>query len=160
MIWIARGRALRLPGTIFSLAWAFCSWGRDPMKGAGAILGWTSIECLGNDSLRADLAAFSSVQTFIPPGTLALFSRCKGPLASYDLAAWVLSFGRIRTAFIGRSSLTAPRPEFCGTRKLSTSCLYGPAYFGRTPASGPRRTPPQAGHLALPGQGRQRFACS
>lgn len=54
MIWIARV-GVTLAG-LFSLAMGLLFWA-DPMK-AGAILGLTSIDALGTNSLRADLAAF------------------------------------------------------------------------------------------------------
>jgi hypothetical protein len=54
MIWIARA-GVALAG-LFSLAMGLLFWA-DPLK-AGAILGLTSVDALGTNSLRADLAAF------------------------------------------------------------------------------------------------------
>ena len=91
MIWLARV-GVTLAG-LFSLAMGLLFWA-DPMK-AGAVLGLTSLDPLGTNSLRADLAAFFLVN-FIACA-LALF-RGKGHwLYGSALVFGLAVFGR----FIG-----------------------------------------------------------
>jgi|TARA_R110002020_G_scaffold83397_1_gene206864 predicted signal transduction protein with EAL and GGDEF domain len=91
MIWLARvGVTL---AAIFSLAMGLLFWA-DPMK-AGAVLGLTSLNPLGTNSLRADLAAFFLV-TFIAC-TLALLRGKAHWLYGSALVFGLAVFGR----FIG-----------------------------------------------------------
>ena len=91
MIWIARV-GVTLAG-LFSLAMGLLFWA-DPMK-AGAILGLTSLDALGTNSLRADLAAFFLVN-FIACA-LALFRGKAHWLYGSALVFGLAVFGR----FIG-----------------------------------------------------------
>ena len=91
MIWIARV-GVTLAG-LFSLAMGLLFWA-DPMK-AGAILGLTSLDALGTNSLRADLAAFFLVN-FIACA-LALFRGKPHWLYGSALVFGLAVFGR----FIG-----------------------------------------------------------
>ena len=89
MIWIARAGVL-LAG-LFSLAMGLLFWA-DPVK-AGAILGLTSIDALGANSLRADLAAFFLVN-FIACA-LALFRGKAHWLYGSALVFGLAVFGRL-----------------------------------------------------------------
>ena len=91
MIWIARA-GVTLAG-LFSLAMGLLFWA-DPVK-AGAILGLTSLDALGTNSLRADLAAFFLVN-FIACA-LALFRGKPHWLYGSALVFGLAVFGR----FIG-----------------------------------------------------------
>ena len=91
MIWLARV-GVTLAG-LFSLAMGLLFWA-DPMK-AGAVLGLTSLDPLGTNSLRADLAAFFLVN-FIAC-TLALFRGKAHWLYGSALVFGLAVFGR----FIG-----------------------------------------------------------
>ncbi len=91
MIWIARA-GVTLAG-LFSLAMGLLFWA-DPVK-AGTILGLTSIDALGANSLRADLAAFFLVN-FIACA-LALFRGKAHWLYGSALVFGLAVFGR----FIG-----------------------------------------------------------
>lgn len=91
MIWLARvGVTL---AALFSLAMGLLFWA-DPMA-AGAVLGLTSLDPLGTNSLRADLAAFFLVN-FIAC-TLALFRGKAHWLYGSALVFGLAVFGR----FIG-----------------------------------------------------------
>ena len=91
MIWLARV-GVTLAG-LFSLAMGLLFWA-DPMK-AGAVLGLTSLDPLGTNSLRADLAAFFLVN-FIACA-LALFRGKAHWLYGSALVFGLAVFGR----FIG-----------------------------------------------------------
>lgn len=91
MIWLARV-GVTLAG-LFSLAMGLFFWA-DPMK-AGGVLGLTSLDPLGTNSLRADLAAFFLVN-FIACA-LALFHGKAHWLYGSALVFGLAVFGR----FIG-----------------------------------------------------------